>query len=679
MTLNSSLGEFGQPGHMGEYMLAVPTAEHAPLAGYLPDPTAPLIAPYRGISAFTLADAPIFFARADDIVRLTRSVAVYRGVLLYGESGVGKSSLINAGFVPAAVRQGFWPERLRVRSIEGSEILVERISASPDGGAPYLPSIFFADEPGDPREVQVPLSIEAVIACLKRLRLTGRTAGADRRRPGPRPLLIFDQFEESITLFEESPRSGSGQASLDVQRRVFDAIVDLLTDHTLPVKIVLSFREDYLAKLSKLIGRVPELGDHDVRVVAPDVGQLSSIMYGPLAAFHEAEGTTAAGEPRAEVARKMKDLAPRLEEEFRTRIGAGQMVPTEVQIACRELWESPDRVGLLEKGVQVILERFLDGALSAYKPELRDAGVALLSQMVTDSGTRNIISEVSLLDDVQQETGVPREQLMEILTDFDGRKTRLVRREEPRGIPFYTIVSEFLVPRIRDWRAEREAERRWARYRRQILVWGGVFVLVVVAVASLLLRLQAFEAEKNARVQEMRLRTTRAEATRANLELAIREKDDSLNRVASRVGTLVAESSNAVKRADSVSQAFVAGEASFAAALAAERTAKQSLERSLKQAVAEGMALRVSVSRNSVANQALRDSLTEVLSELRTQHGSAMQFRVTRDALIASRDRWLPVVLRMRSSRDTAYVGAAARAICAADLWKCQPTPEAAQ
>ncbi len=43
---------------------------------------------------------------------------MYRGVLLYGDSGSGKSSLVNAGLIPEAIRLGFEPERLRVQPRE---------------------------------------------------------------------------------------------------------------------------------------------------------------------------------------------------------------------------------------------------------------------------------------------------------------------------------------------------------------------------------------------------------------------------------------------------------------------------------------------------------------------------------------------------------------------------------
>ena len=70
---------------------------------------------------------PIFFGREQESEKLLRYVTVYRGVLLYGVSGTGKSSLVNAGFIPKVMAEGFAPERIRVQPRPGEEIIVERI------------------------------------------------------------------------------------------------------------------------------------------------------------------------------------------------------------------------------------------------------------------------------------------------------------------------------------------------------------------------------------------------------------------------------------------------------------------------------------------------------------------------------------------------------------------------
>src|SRR5438552_12358571 len=84
--------------------------------------------PYRGISPFRLLDWRIFFEREAEAERLTNLVSLYRGVLLYGQSGAGKSSLLNAGLIPHALRQGRAPERIRVYPESGKELFVDCLS-----------------------------------------------------------------------------------------------------------------------------------------------------------------------------------------------------------------------------------------------------------------------------------------------------------------------------------------------------------------------------------------------------------------------------------------------------------------------------------------------------------------------------------------------------------------------
>jgi hypothetical protein len=108
--------------------------------------------PYRGIESFRFCDKDIFFAREQETQELLRFVTMYRGVLLYGDSGSGKSSLINAGFLPTALEHKFIPHRLRVQPLGGKEIVLERIPTSADGSAPYLSSIFDEDD-SEPRRV----------------------------------------------------------------------------------------------------------------------------------------------------------------------------------------------------------------------------------------------------------------------------------------------------------------------------------------------------------------------------------------------------------------------------------------------------------------------------------------------------------------------------------------------
>jgi hypothetical protein len=68
-------------------------------------------APYRGLNAMTESDADFFFGRARETAEVIRALveAPDKLPVLLGNSGVGKSSLAQAGAIAALVRQA-WPE-----------------------------------------------------------------------------------------------------------------------------------------------------------------------------------------------------------------------------------------------------------------------------------------------------------------------------------------------------------------------------------------------------------------------------------------------------------------------------------------------------------------------------------------------------------------------------------------
>ena len=55
---------------------------------------------YPGVKPFTKEEKELFFGRAQDIDRLSKLIRLEQLVVLYGKSGLGKSSLLNAGVIP---------------------------------------------------------------------------------------------------------------------------------------------------------------------------------------------------------------------------------------------------------------------------------------------------------------------------------------------------------------------------------------------------------------------------------------------------------------------------------------------------------------------------------------------------------------------------------------------------
>jgi len=465
---------------------------------YLPD------SPYPGINPFSYAHRDVFFAREAEVRALTRLIVMYRGVLLYSDSGTGKSSLINAGVIPLSMTEGFQPERVRVQPKRDEEIIVERTSERVEGKPPFLPSIFTSDKELE----RVTLSVEDF---LERLR---------NRAVGVYPLIIFDQFEEWVTLFEEDSTGQVAEEATTAQERIRDAIVSLVNDTELPVKILISFREDYLAKIDPLIEQCPNLRDQYLRLTALSGEQIYRAIRGPFEKFPE--------EYRPELS---DSLAKEIQAQFGERSEGADVHLTEVQIVCQNLFEAGrrgediDRYFSDEGGVQGILERYLEEALESLEEDQQEPAIGLLSRMVTSAGTRNVISRDDLLSRVENEDGIPRDLLSEALGNLD-EKAKLVRRERRREVYYYEIVSEFLVGWIRRKAQERqlqveqeklrqaqeqEAEKRRAvEQARYLRIFRRLTVALVVvallamgaAVFALLQRQQAMIAKELAQQSE---------------------------------------------------------------------------------------------------------------------------------------------------------------------------------
>ncbi|MGB4977876.1 MAG: SIR2 family protein, partial [Anaerolineae bacterium] len=120
MLLSENAAQFLQQLLADIHALTSPAAM-AVAAAVEPTPDAPQPAsPYKGLDAFAAGDAAIFFGREEDSARLANKILANPLVVLYGESGSGKTSLLAAGVTPRLVRAGFHVRLLRVRDLEAS-------------------------------------------------------------------------------------------------------------------------------------------------------------------------------------------------------------------------------------------------------------------------------------------------------------------------------------------------------------------------------------------------------------------------------------------------------------------------------------------------------------------------------------------------------------------------------
>ncbi len=202
--------------------------------------------PYVPIKGHTKEDAPLFFGRSAEI----RAIADWAlGVcdparpisLFYGQSGVGKSSLLNAGLLPRLPADCRFAYRRRNRNLIDDlySAIAEVVAAQPP--APGAPAPEAAQDPAV-RETQA------------------RTWLSLTRRS----LIILDQVEEAIT---HATSSGN---SIDSELRAFaDHVRQLFAQapSNSSARLLLSFRKEYLAEIRGYFvegsaDNSPELLDH---------------------------------------------------------------------------------------------------------------------------------------------------------------------------------------------------------------------------------------------------------------------------------------------------------------------------------------------------------------------------------------------------------------------------------
>jgi WD40 repeat protein len=238
--------------------------------------------PYRGLGAFEEQDAAFFFGRETAITELLRKLSRHlQGaglVVVSGVSGAGKSSLLQAGVLPAirgARLAGatswpclvFTPGRapldelaLRVAVVAGADAAAVRrgLDADPDGFALTVRQAALAPSPGLGQDPDGP--------------------AAGRYQPPRRLLVIVDQFEQLFT-----------QCADEEQRQAFITALSAAADaghgpdHAPAALVVLGVRADFEARCADY----PQLADAVQKrylVTAMTERQLRMAITGPARA-----------------------------------------------------------------------------------------------------------------------------------------------------------------------------------------------------------------------------------------------------------------------------------------------------------------------------------------------------------------------------------------------------------
>ena len=403
--------------------------------------------PWPGLLAFREADQGYFQGRKAETEDLFRLVIRERLSVLFGLSGLGKSSLLQAGLFPLLRRETIFPVYIRLDFSAPEPDLVGAVKAD------------IARE-ASAAHIEAPPA-KADEALWEYFHRQDNDFWNARNRPVI-PLLVFDQFEEIFTLgCLDSSRARASEALIEqladlVEGRPPARLKARLDQHPEEAKafafshhdykILLSIREDFLPDLEALRARMPALALNRLRLRRMN-GEAAVLVVNQ--AQHLIDPDVAEQVVRFVAADKHHVPLADLEVE-----------PALLSVVCRELnnkrrtlGEPKITSGLLAGSHEQVLTGLYETSVSDLPIEVR---CFVEDHLLTVSGYRDSVA----LDNALSKPGVSRESIDRLV------ERRLVRREDRGGVQRLELTHDLLcgvVRTSRDRRLQLEAaenERR---------------------------------------------------------------------------------------------------------------------------------------------------------------------------------------------------------------------------
>ena len=454
--------------------------------------------PWPGLRAFGESDRDYFFGRDREAAELFGLVQRSPVVVLYGQSGLGKTSLLQAGLFPRLKTLDFFPVRVRFDHGDDAPPLAQQITTA------------VADEL-DRLQIKAPRPAP------------GETLWEYFHRRdvdywGPRnrlltPVIVLDQFEEVFTLGHRSEKSNARVAEFQkeleslLEHRPPDAVRERLEanpDEALrydlkkqSIKFVITLREDFLADLDPWRERMPSLLPNRFRLermtgqqALEVVQRAGSDVVDPSVARDIVDFVSTSRLKRSSSALEQRDVDPAL-----------------LSVVCDGLNYSRISRGkpritadLLTAEREEIMKDFYERTFEGVDPRVRDW---VEDRLLTSSGYR----DRAALEDAKK-LGLPE-------ADFDVLvNRRLLHREERAGVIWLELTHDSLTDpasrsrAVREQRIQAEAAKerekaaaeREAQVRRQLrksqLLGTGFGLLFVVALFAFYVSYRYYQRAK---------------------------------------------------------------------------------------------------------------------------------------------------------------------------------------
>ena len=440
---------------------------------------------YPGLKPFERSQSAVFYGRGEDVQRLSNLILRERLVVLFAKSGIGKTSLLQAGVAPELERQGFAPVFIRADNTRMS--LVDSIGGSLDQD----PSVGSRNTTGE-----LPGDRETLWERMKRLQfdLDGLPAT---------PVLVFDQFEEVFTLghSETSRRRFLGEladlANESMPETIRAELMERLQDKDASLsaqlmqwwekqpelRIVVSIRSDFLHLMDEISPLIPNilrnryqlqpLNRRQARAAIEEPARSNGLYASPHFSYDEAAikeilDFLAGQQAKDEAEDGEVSLTLRKQEEIES---------FNLQILCQYIEEKilaeQQTAGFevtppfyngkegLEHEIRNFYQKQLQGLpevftrRTARKVDDREAFILKAQCLIEESLVTPIGRRCSMVDDFLTTTWDVDQEFLDTLVD-----TRLLRKELRLDDYYYEISHDTLLPPILESRDVRRRQEK---------------------------------------------------------------------------------------------------------------------------------------------------------------------------------------------------------------------------
>ncbi|MCB1984601.1 MAG: hypothetical protein H6936_14820 [Burkholderiales bacterium] len=399
--------------------------------------------PWPGLAAYDESSSSYFFGRASEAAELLRMVRLAPLTVLYGKSGLGKTSLLQAGFFPLLRKAHYFPVHLRLD---------------------YSPTATLAPLQQAAKKLQNALTeAQADFTLLKNntdlwqyLHRRDLEVWSHDNYPLT-PVLVFDQFEEIFS--RGAGNTAHIQSNLDnladlIENRIPAKLTESLAnrDQMQPLdlmsqryRVVLAFREDFLPEMESWREQVPSLLRNRLRLR-------------PMSRERAIEAVASAGAAvlAPDVAEPLVNFVGNLESGSSGTVTV--IEPVLLSLCCYQLNQRRSPAGkvdltLLKQAGQDILQDFYDDALNGM-PE--HVAIFIEDHLIQGDQYRGSYP----VDQAIQDGFITHKQL-----SFLADKYRLLRIDQQLGTHRVELIHDRLVSVVSKARDKRQRQLENERLR----------------------------------------------------------------------------------------------------------------------------------------------------------------------------------------------------------------------